>query len=532
MQRWLFIVLFFICSDTNAQIDDQDTVDLSSPYKSLWTTLHYLQPEHYNDSLAAQPFNPKRRGLERAKKAAIEFKQVLDGNGIYLFMDEIPKSSNYFDSTINKHRYVVDKQLPDVYLLKRPSTHEWVFSDAAMRGIAQAHEETFKFGSDILLEWLPRLGSRKYFGLFAYQYVAILLLALISAVTYKIFTVFSEIFIRKALMRAGHRSGEGLLPLARPTSLFIIILLLNLFIPVLQLPAEISQYVVTALHILVPLFATIIAFRFVNIFTMILMQLAEKTESTLDDQLVPLLRKTLKTFVVIIGLLFILQALDVPILPLLTGLSIGGLAFALAAQDTIKNFFGSLMIFVDKPFQIGDWITSNDVDGTVEEVGFRSSRVRTFRNSVMYIPNGKLADQTIDNHGLRKYRRFYTTLALTYDTPPGLVQSFVEGLRKIHLSHPMTNKDNFHIYFNNMGSHSLDIMFYIFIEAPDWGQELKTRHEILLQIMQLAEKMGVHFAFPTQTLHVENLPGQPSLSPNYLADADIEKEMDAFFKKA
>ena len=138
-------------------------------------------------------------------------------------------------------------------------------------------------------------------------------------------------------------------------------------------------------------------------------------------------------------------------------LSIGGLAFALAAQDTIKNFFGSLMIFVDKPFQVGQWITAPGIDGTVEEVGLRSTRIRTFSNSLIYVPNGKLADATIDNHGLRAYRRFSTQLAITYDTPPELIEVFVEGLRKIVLDHPTTWKDNFHIYMNDLNSHSLDI---------------------------------------------------------------------------
>jgi MscS family membrane protein len=251
-------------------------------------------------------------------------------------------------------------------------------------------------------------------------------------------------------------------------------------------------------------------------------KLAEKTESTLDDQLVPLLRKTLKAFVVIVGTLFVLkEGLEVDIVPLLTGLSIGGLAFALAAQDTIKNFFGSIMIFIDKPFQVGDWITSGDVDGTVEEVGFRSTRVRTFRNSVMYIPNGKIADATIDNHGLRHFRRFYTTLTITYDTPPQLIEVFVQGLRQIVEDHPHTRKNAYNIYFNNLSAYSQDIMFYIFFEVPNWTEELRCRHEILVSIVSLANSLGVRFAFPTQTLHMESFPEKNGLVPSYDKDASV-----------
>ncbi|MDE0470802.1 MAG: mechanosensitive ion channel family protein, partial [Ekhidna sp.] len=269
----------------------------------------------------------------------------------------------------------------------------------------------------------------------------------------------------------------------------------------------------------------------INIVSIYLAKAARKTDSSLDDQLVPLLRKTLKAFVITIGTLFVLDNLNIPILPLLTGLSIGGLAFALAAQDTLKNFFGSIMIFIDKPFQVGDWITSGDVDGTVEEVGFRSSRIRTFRNSIIYVPNSKLADNVIDNHGLRSYRRFYTQLTITYDTPPELIEIFVKGLRKIVDEHPVTWKENYHIYFNDMASFSLNIMFYIFFSVPTWGEELRARHEVLMSIVKLAKELGVNFAFPTQTLHVENLPGQPSLSPSYMQGNEAYSKLRSFLGK-
>jgi MscS family membrane protein len=256
---------------------------------------------------------------------------------------------------------------------------------------------------------------------------------------------------------------------------------------------------------------TVIFFKLVDVLAAYFHKLATKTESTLDDQLVPLLRKTFKAFVILVGTLFILRdGLNLDIIPFLTGLSIGGLAIALAAQDTIKNFFGSVMIFIDKPFQVGDWITSGEIDGTVEEVGFRSSRIRTFRNSLMYVPNGKIADAILDNHGLRQYRRFYTTLTITYDTPPELIEEFVKGLQEIVLAHPKTRKDAFNIYFNNLSPYSQDIMFYIFFEVPTWPEELAARHEILIQIVKLANSLRVKFAFPTQTLHMDGFPENKS----------------------
>jgi MscS family membrane protein len=259
-------------------------------------------------------------------------------------------------------------------------------------------------------------------------------------------------------------------------------------------------------------------------------KMADKTETTYDDQIVPIVRKILKTFVVIIGGIIVLQNLDVNIGLLLGGLSVGGLALALAAQDTIKNFFGSLMIFMDKPFQAGQWIvTSDGIDGTVEKVGFRSTQVRTFANSLITVPNGKLSDSAINNYGLRAYRRFKTHIAVTYDTPPDVLDLFIKGLRDIVKEHPHTRKDMYHIYMNDMGSHSLDVLFYIFFITPSWGEELQYRHEVILSIIRLAHTLGINFAFPTQTLHMERFPGQMSLSPTYEQVEELEPKMKQYF---
>ena len=529
--RFFFIVLVSISALSSGA---QNTyADLSTPYASVRTFLENLQPESANDSLAVLPFKQNGRSSKEALEAAKKFKRVLDGRGIYIYLDEIPNSADYQDSSNNKKKYVILTEYPKIYLLKG-SNGNWYFSDSSIDSIDELYKETFRFGTGQLLNILPKLGTKKTFGLYTYQYVAIFILALISTLVYRIFAFITGRIFSRIVKRLGYHSESSdkyLWQIARPTSVFIIVLLLLLFTPALQLPITYSKYVNIILRVMVPLFGTVIMYRVVAIGSIFLSKIAQNTDSTLDDQLVPLLRKTLKTFVIIIGTLLILDNLKVPILPLLTGLSIGGLAFALAAQDTIKNFFGSVMIFIDKPFQVGDWITSNEVDGTVEEVGFRSSRIRTFRNSLIYVPNSKLADNTIDNHGLRKYRRFYTQIAITYDTPPEMIEIFVKGLRKIVEDHPNTRKDNYHVYFNDMAASSLNIMFYIFFHVPTWGDELKCRHEVLMGIVKLGKELGINFAFPTQTLHVENLPGQPSLSPPYLSGADAEKKLESFFKK-
>ena len=256
-----------------------------------------------------------------------------------------------------------------------------------------------------------------------------------------------------------------------------------------------------------------LGFRAVDILTDVLGRRAEETESRFDDQLVPLLNTALKGLTVLIGALFVLGNLGVNVTSLLAGLGLGGLAVALAAQDTFKNLLGGVTIFADRPFQVGDWVVLGNIEGTVEHVGFRSSRVRTFYNSVVTVPNARIVDTHVDNMGLRQWRRYKTTLGLAYHSTPDQVQAFVEGVRALIRANPGMRKDYYIVEFHGFAANSLDVLVYCFIDAPNWNDELRTRHVLNLDIMRLAEDLGIEFAFPTQTLHVASTPDQPEAIP-------------------
>lgn len=516
-----FIYGQVILDDNQIPLNQKDFNNLNTPHNTALTFFYNLREDNYKPKIASEALNLSENNINDAQNLAIRLKQVFDGNGVFVKFSELSNDPDFIDTLYsNQEKFFFDaKRLPLVYLEKIGK--QWKFSAFTVSQINQMHKETYPYGTDRLLNLLPKMGNQVYFGLHFWQLVGLFLLILILFVSHKLITFLLDKVFLYALSKMGYGyvGKKYLLPVARITSIYFIIVLSSLFIRLLQLPVEVVASVIKVLNAAKPLVITIVFYKIVDIFSLYFSKLAEKTASTLDDQLVPLIRKTLKAFVVILGTLFVLkEGLEVDIVPFLTGLSIGGLAFALAAQDTIKNFFGSIMIFIDKPFQVGDWITSGDVDGTVEEVGFRSTRVRTFRNSVMYIPNGKIADATIDNHGLRQYRRFYTTLTITYDTPPVLIEAFVKGLREIVENHPETRKDVFNVYFNNLSAYSLDIMFYIFFQVPNWQEELRCRHEVLVQIVKLANSLGVRFAFPTQTLHMESFPEKKSLVPEYNKD--------------
>lgn len=520
------ICIILFCSASHAE-RYASKVDLSSPRRALQTYLQNLDDNSYHPAVAAQIFPISNKS--QAEKLAIKLKQILDGQGIYFELEEVPDKPNYIDSLSNKARYILSDRYPKIFLIA--SEGRWMFSSTTVKSIPEIHKKVFPMGTNKLLNLVPRQGTTKILGLYLWQYFGLLFLIFVGFFTHKVLTFF----FRKILGRIFKRYQKAeivedyLYPVARPLSMLAVTFLYLIFTPVLQLSANMSYYVVMFFKILTVILAIRVVYKLIDFFSYQTAKIASKTESTLDDQLIPLIRKTLKTFIFIIGVLIALDTLRIPIIPLLTGLSLGGLAFALAAQDTIKNFFGSIMIFIDRPFQVGDWITSGNIDGTVEEVGLRATRIRTFRNSVVYVPNGKLADTDIDNHGLRNYRRFSTKIGITYDTPPSKVAAFVEGLKGIVLNHPNTNKDNFHVYLNEFGGSSLNIMFYIFFKVPDWGNELASKHEIMLQIMQLADTIGVRFAFPSQTLYVEEVPGQASLTPNHEDDQKtLREKVDGF----
>lgn len=528
---FLFLCLFSLISISYGQLITErkdlkeitEEVNLSSPYHTTLTFFYNLEEVNFHPEKAAETLNLKGVESQKGGVLSVKLKQIFEGKGIIIRTSEIPNEQDFRDTTSGYDQiYYFDKsKLPGIFLEKVGS--QWKFSAFTVGQINSLHKETYPFGTAKLLDLLPKIGNQEYLGFHLWQLIGFLILIFLVFLSHLVFTFLVDKGLLYVLRRFGYEYiGENyLLPVARITSFYLIVLLLALFLPVLQLPTGIWAWIIVIINTLKPFLITVIFYKIVDVVAAYFSRLAERTESTLDDQLVPLIRKSLKALVVIVGTLFVLkEGLSLDIIPFLTGLSIGGVAIALAAQDTIKNFFGSIMIFLDRPFQVGDWITSGDLDGTVEEVGFRSTRVRTFRNSVMYIPNGKVADATIDNHGLRQYRRFYTTIAITYDTPPELVDEFVKGLREIVLSHPSTRKDTFHVYFNNLSSFSLDIMFYIFFEVPTWAEELKCRHEVLIQIMKLADSLEVRFAFPTQTVHMETFPEKKSLSPEF--DPDIK----------
>jgi MscS family membrane protein len=232
------------------------------------------------------------------------------------------------------------------------------------------------------------------------------------------------------------------------------------------------------------------------------------------------------------GVIHALSVFDVNVTALVAGLSLGGLAVALAAQETLRNLLGSMMLYADKPFQIGDFVDVGGVTGTVVDIGFRSTRIRTPDTSIISVPNGNLMNETINNLGERELRRFSTTVGVAYHTPPDLIEAFIKGLREMAINHPHTSDHDYYIHLNNMGASSLDIMFIVYFKTNDWAVELSWKEEIIFSILRLAELLGVQIAFPSTSVYLETMPERKGLIPEYQQElTEAEERLQAFMRE-
>jgi MscS family membrane protein len=196
--------------------------------------------------------------------------------------------------------------------------------------------------------------------------------------------------------------------------------------------------------------------------------------------------------------------LGFPTYSVLAGLGVGGLAVALAAQTTIANLIGSLLIAMEKPFRVGQYVRIGTSEGTVEDVGFRSTRIRTLDNSLVSIPSSTVVNTTVENLSARNKRRQRLLVQVTYNTPRDKMEELVSGISDLLANNLLVEHSSYEVRFNNFAESSLDILVIFHLVVEDYASELASREAVLLQIMDLVNKAGVEFAFPTQTLYVQN----------------------------
>ncbi|MFC1823498.1 mechanosensitive ion channel family protein [Thermodesulfobacteriota bacterium] len=294
---------------------------------------------------------------------------------------------------------------------------------------------------------------------------------------------------------------------------------ISLGLAFLELKSKVAEVSETVSAILISIGVGYFLFWMADVPSKWFIKLAGKTESKFDDMLVPVIRKSLRVTIIILVLVQVAQILsDKPITSIIAGLGIGGLAFALAAQDTVKNFFGSIVLLIDKPFEIGDRVVVEGHDGPVETVGFRSTKIRTLDGHLVTVPNGQLANQIIKNIAKRPFIKRTANLTITYDTPPEKIDRALEIVKELLDNHEgMDEERPPRIFFNEFNADSLNIMVIYWYHPPNYWDFMAFSEKFNKEVFRRFNEEHIDFAFPTQTVYLAGDPSRP-------LDIGIKKE--------
>lgn len=301
--------------------------------------------------------------------------------------------------------------------------------------------------------------------------------------------------------------------LIQPLEILLFLFFLYFAFQVLDYPVEsedlqdgdpfLKTFMFRTYQVFVIVTLTWVVLRLVDFIAMVFSYRTEKTVSKLDDQLVPFFKDFGKVMVVIFAFLAMLGSVfGVNVTGLVAGLGVGGLAIAFAAKESLENLLASFTIFLDQPFTAGDLVQVGDLVGVVEKVGFRSTRIRTLEKSFVTMPNKLMIDKPLDNLTLRTFRRAKFDINLTYDTTSEQIRFITRDIQEYINNHPRTN-DEGRIRFLSLGPHSKDVMVLYFVDTMDWNEFIDIKEEVNYKIVEIVEKYGAAFAFPTQTLYVQ-----------------------------
>ena len=500
--RPLFLIFLFLMSFGSSAYAAADCSTPRSAADSLFTGLAVESPSNADFCFAT----PSKSGSD-AERLANQLLQVLDARGLFIQLNDLPNEAQPLTEDGQPTEHVaLHRDLPEIYLV--PENGAWQYSSDSMTAISELYRETFSAISLWFQNLLPKVFSEPLLlGVRPWQLLWFSVL------------IFSGLFIgfiahsvvgariRQAIEHAGHKMDASLYARVRvPTILLTTGAVLLWGVSDLQLTIKPSLFLYYCAKGMISLAVVLLSMRLIDVFGRILEERAAATEGRMDDQLIPVAIRISKLFAALVGLIFVLQNIGVNVSALIASLGVGGIAVALAAKDTLANVFGSVTIFTDRPFQVGDLVSINGHVGSVEEVGLRSTRIRTGANSLLTVPNASIVNATIDNLGAREFRRVKANLGLTYGTPTEKIEAFMAGIHEILESTEEVRKDNYEVHFLEFGPSSLDIFVNFHIKVDGWHHEMAVRSKINLDVIRLTERLGVDFAFPSQSLYVETLP--------------------------
>jgi len=292
--------------------------------------------------------------------------------------------------------------------------------------------------------------------------------------------------------------------ISKPLKFAILIFAIYLFFTILYIDNNIINLILSSL-LIVDIFWFIL--NIVDAIKGIIYKATSKIDKELSDSLSKFIIRVIKVLIWVIGISSVLSLWGINVTALIASLGIGGLAFALAAKDTAANLFGSIAILVDKSIKIGDWIKVNGIEGHVEDIGMRTTKIRTFYKSLVIVPNQIIANSNIENFSRRNKRRILLRLGLTYDTTIEQIEAILKDIKQMLTTHPNIAQDEtMLVNFDNFGDSAKELFIYTFTNTAVWSDYLKIKEDVQFKIEQIVIKHGSGFAFPSQSLYIESLP--------------------------
>ncbi len=279
--------------------------------------------------------------------------------------------------------------------------------------------------------------------------------------------------------------------LAWPLRVFLALLLWHLVSEVLGLPEVVRAALLPTTSTLVAVTGLLVGWQLITMLNSTILARAKRRSGALDEIMVSLSIGAARLVLIVVAVLYIARAFSLPTNSIIAGFGISGIAVAFAAKETLSNIFGAGILVTDRPFRRGDWIVADAVQGTVEHVGIRSTRLRTIEDTVIVVPNGKLTDATINNWGSRRHRLVCVKLLVAYGIKPELLGAFVAALRNVVADSAHGVSDRTHVGVTGLGETAIQVEFSTYVDASDLAEEWSAKQSLMLDILRLAERMGI-----------------------------------------
>jgi MscS family membrane protein len=458
--------------------------------------------------------------------------------------------ANKLKQIIVRQRRIILQELPDsnysdpyvwlsqpegvIELVRIPSGDrkgEWVFSQATVNAIDKLYlafeekpynEELVALGTSFYLphpwietelwlrsempSWLrSSVLSAPGFDIQAYELLGYLIVPVLAYGLHRLTLWLLAACVQWLLVRRGwDLPRETVLKQLRPMGRFVAVLFLRWGLLVIGPDKALLVPLLTVLNPLVWLLGMWAIFRLIDLITELIEAhlTAQKRRPEISQMLWPVASLALKILVLVVTLFRLMAMFSWDMTAVLTGLGIGGLAFALGAQDSLKNLFGSFTLIIDRPFVVGEKVKIGAHEGVVEVVGLRSTRIRTAEDTLLIVPNSNLTTTEVTNYGRRRYRRYQTRIGVAYATPLDRLSAFRDALREVIQKQAHTRKDQFDVAINDLAASAIEVLVSVYFEVADGKQELAAREALILDILRLAEDLNIELAYPTQTIHV------------------------------